>query len=448
MALGVCSKLTDLGKKTEESCLCESSPIFSSRDDTLSFHEADYYQDLFYRTVKIGTEIEFALPKGMRRHSLVPQLTKDLKPSQDMNNLGRLGVFDVSKEHCGVEVRVIGRHPHWTALVDQYQRIVAPLWRNGVRIRPTCGLHFHLLGIALSEPIPEIVLANLWNMMRRYAPGIKFLTSGGDSWQRLCRRRQHNAHQEFLKLSPENLHCQDIQAILRQSFEVPEHQNFFNLEHVQFNEQGWLANFHIEFRFPDGDLSAFSITAKTFLFMAMLLKAVEVSKFGLLHVGKTEQWQRKKQLLNILSNNDGRLATSDTSRCHDHIAEYRDNSHGLLRFLKSIFILLDNPAELLLQSLAEDPISLRRIQGYSWQQIDLSLEKIAGPMVEMDGDDYRLAKVIELGLVEHCSDFSDWLVQAAAHVNILPADIEDRLAKFVGREPRWSAKLGRIIFLK
>ena len=248
----------------------ESQPVFSSRPDTLSFHDAAYYQDLLYRTVKIGTEIEFALPKGMKRDELAPQLIERLQPSQDMNNLGKLGVFDVSKEHCGVEIRVIGRHPHWGALLEQYQNIVAPLWQHGVRVRPTCGLHFHLLGIGLSEPIPEIIMANLWNMVRRYAPGIKFLTSGGESWQGLCRRRQHNAHQEFMNLSPAGLAMAEIQQRLRTSLNVPEHQNFFNLEHLLFDNQGRLTNVHVEFRFPDGDLAAHSITAKTFLFMAIL----------------------------------------------------------------------------------------------------------------------------------------------------------------------------------
>lgn len=191
--------------------------------------QATYYQDLLYRTLKIGTELEFALPQRVKREDLEKELAAELKPSQDMNNLGRLGVFDISKEHCGIEIRVIGRHPHWDAQVHQYRQIIAPLWRNKVRMRPTCGLHFHLLGVGLSEPVPEIILANLWNIMRRYAPGLKFLTSGGESTATLCRRRQHNAHQEFMRRGPESLALSEIQRHLKESFDVPEHQNFSTL---------------------------------------------------------------------------------------------------------------------------------------------------------------------------------------------------------------------------
>lgn len=430
----------------DATCLQEEPAIFTSRDDALSFSQATYYEDLLYRTIKIGTEIEFALPKGMQRGDLEEELVKILQPSQSMDDLGRLGVFDVSREHCGIEVRVIGRHPHWDALLSQYKQIVEPLLAYNVRIRPTCGLHFHLIGIGLSEPIPEIILANLWNMMRRYGPGLKFLTSGGETDVGLCRRRQHNAHQEFVKWAPEQCGMEGIQQKLKKSFDVPEHQNFFNLEHLHFDDRGWLRNFHVEFRFPDGDLSAHSITAKTFLFMVMMLKAVEISKFGLLHVGSTKQFQRKKELLDLLSNNNGRLATSETTEALGCLDEYRENAKALLRFLKSTFILLDNPSETILQSLADSPVSLRRNEGQSFQDIDRQLESFALPAVEMDRLDYRIVKIIELGLVQGVDARDMWLVQVAESANCSVSELEQRLIKYQKREPLWSAELGRVVF--
>lgn len=154
-------------------------PAFLSRPDSLTLPDARYFQDLLYRTVKIGTELEFALPKGVLREDFQPRIEQALHPSGNMNQLGELGVYDVIKEHCGVEILVIGRHPHWEALLNQYQHIILPLLAEKIRMRPTCGLHFHILGTGLAEEVPEIVLANLWNMGRIFAPGLKFLTSGG-----------------------------------------------------------------------------------------------------------------------------------------------------------------------------------------------------------------------------------------------------------------------------
>ncbi|MCW5214616.1 hypothetical protein VU13_04845, partial [Desulfobulbus sp. US5] len=278
-------------------------PDFLRRPDSLTLPDARYFQDLLYRAVKIGTELEFALPKGVLRQEFQPRIVEALQPSGDMNQLGELGVYDVIREHCGIEILVIGRHPHWDALLNQYNRIILPLLAEKIRMRPTCGLHFHILGTGLAEEIPEIILANLWNIARLFAPGLKFITSAGENRQALCRRRQNNAHQEFMRLSPEKKSMAEIQAVLKKSIIVPEHQNFFNIEHVCFNASGNISNFHLEFRFPDGDLCPVSITAKTFLFMTMMLKAVEISKFGLLKVD-SGSLETNNRLMDMISNNN------------------------------------------------------------------------------------------------------------------------------------------------
>jgi hypothetical protein len=426
----------------------KDEPVFFRRSDTLGLAEASYFQDLLYRTIKIGTELEFAMPKGIVRAEFQPEIEKRLAPSKDMNRLGRLGVFDVVKEHCGIEIQVIGRHPHWETLLAQYRQIVRPLVEIGVRIRPTCGLHFHLIGIGLSESIPEIVLANFWNMARRFAPALKFLTSGGNSWQGLCRRRQHNAHQEFLRLSPVSMHMREIQQRLNKSNDVPEHQNFFNLEHLRFDEKGGVETFHIEFRFPDGDLSPVSVAAKTFLFWVMLLKSVEISKFGLLHVGKTQNWKRKKELMDLISNNDGLLATSDTSGALGCLDEYRENARDLLQFLKSTFIMLDNPSEIVLQALAQEPISLRRIKLEDWRKIDECLERLITPEQMLDRTDYRIIKIIELGLVSGMPNQGEWITKAAIQSEVTRETLRKRLEKLKKRAPIWNQELGSMVFSK
>ncbi|MDM8542092.1 hypothetical protein QUF90_13475 [Desulfococcaceae bacterium HSG9] len=424
-------------------------PIFFQRQDRLSLTEAGYFQDLLYRTIKIGTELEFALPKGVRREDFQPGIEKLLCPSKDMNLLGPLGVYDVIKEHCGVEVQIIGRHPHWNALCKQYRLAVTPLVERGIRMRPTCGLHYHLLGTGLAESVPEIILANLWNMARKFAPGLKYITSGGASMQGLCRRRQHNAHLEFMRQSPLNRNMRQIQLNLKNSMDVPEHQNFFNLEHVRFDDDDAIRTFHIEFRFADGDLAPVSITAKTFLFLAMLLKAVEISKFGLLHVGKIREWNRKKELMNMISNNNGKLATSDTSAITPTVLdEYRNNAAEMLNFLKSIFLILDNPAEIVLQELCQCPVSLRRTRGDDWAKIEKDLYQLVLPLSSYDELDHKIIKVIELGLVQGASEMEEWLKQAAIRAGVPGKIVRERIKGYVFREPVWNAELGRMVFLK
>ncbi len=427
-------------------------PIIFGRQDVLTPTDAGYWKDLLYRTVKIGTEIEVAPPKGAHHAAFAASVSQALQPSGSLMRLGANGVLDVQKEHCGIEIRIIGRYPHYRALWQQYSQIVAVLHSHGSRVRPTCGLHYHLLTPDLSEPVPEIILANLWNLTRRYAPELRFLTSAGESREALCRRRNYTSHLEMVKHSPGSLSMAQIQQKLRSSQIVPEHQNFFNLEHVGFTESGAVLPFHLEYRFPDAEMCPTSLTAKTFLFLVMLLKAVDLSQYGVIHVGKVKPWRRKIELLDMLSNNEGNLATSNTTAVtNEIIEELRQGAYELLDLLAPTFDRFeDNPALDVLLLLAEQPISLRRCAGYDWLQIERQLrECVALDEVGLDKTDQQLMRWIELAEWTGEQNAESWQWHAAHELFLTPQDLERRLAKLEKlRGLRWDGRLGTMVFTK
>jgi hypothetical protein len=250
--------------------------------------------------------------------------------------------------------------------------------------------------------------------------------------------------------------------LLKDSRRVPEHQNFLNLEHVVFDEDGAVRNLHVEFRFPDADLSPTSIVAKTFLFLAMLLKAVEMSQYGVIHVGRIREWQRNKELLNTLSNNDGNLATSDTSGVTPEIIdELRTGCHELLELLKPLFGRFarvtyesseeHHPAFEVLSFLAETPISLLRASGRDWQGIEQILQEKASAAkkeTSWDKSDLRLIRFIELAeLTGHTSPES-WKWESARELFLTPQELDRRLARLDNwRGLTWDADLGTMLFL-
>ncbi len=434
--------------------------ILFRRSDTLTSDQALYWKDLLYRTVKIGTEVEFALPKGVSKEDLMPHLIEALQPTQDLNRLGRYGVLNVVSEHCGVEIQVIGRLPYYTALLQQYRDLFAQL-PEGIRARPTCGLHYHVLAVGLAEPVPEIILANVWNLTRRYAPHLRFLTSAGDQMTALCRRRNYTSHLEMVRLSPGTMSMAQIQQALRESRVVPEHNNFLNLEHVVFNEDGSIRVLHYENRFPDADLSPTSIVAKTFLFLAILLKAVELSQYGVIHVGKIDEWRRKCQLLDWLSNNDGNLATSDTSQITPEIIdELRAGCQELLELLKPVFVRFarasgegseEHPAFEVLSLLAETPLSLLRASGRGWSEIEQLLSERAAAVTSdnmWDKSDKRLIRAIELAELTGYPAPEAWKWEVARELFLTPQELEKRLERLNNwRGLKWDAELGTMVFL-
>lgn len=425
-------------------------PIIIKAKNLLSPNDNRYWKDLLYRVTKIGTEIEVATPKKTKREVFENKINELLKPSNSFENLGNNGVLDVAAEHCGVEIRVIGRHPYFSALQQQYTKIINVLKQNNARTKATCGLHFHLLTPSLAEPVPQLVLANLWNLMRRYAPELKFITSGGEKRDSLTRRRNHNSHLEMVNCSPGAMTMAEIQEKLKTSRTVPEHQNFLNLEHLRFTETGDVFPFHLEFRFPDCDLSPTSITAKTFLFLAMLLKAVDLSQYGIIHVGKIEPWKRKIELLNKISNNSGNLAASDTTEITDEIIEeLRQGCYELLELLAPTFDrFVDNPSLDILMALTEQPISLMRCAGYNWDEIESILaQKVTLDEIGFDEIDRRLMQCIELGEWFGLASEEAWHWYAAKELYLTPQNLENRLQTLQKlRGLRWNSIQGTMVF--
>ncbi len=425
--------------------------IIFRRDDTLSPSRALYYKDLLYRVLKIGTEIEATPPKGMTRLMFEERVRDKLQPSGNVDKLGQWGVLDVEKEHCGIEIRVIGRHPYFQVLYEQYAYITGVIEAEGGRMRPTCGTHFHVLPSGLAEPVPEIILANIWNLTRRYAPYLKFLTSGGDKPEALCRRRSHNSHLEMVKYTPAVMTMRQIKETLDNSSVVPKHQNFLNLEHLTFTDRDEVHDFHLEFRFPDADLSSTSLTAKTFLFLAIVLKSVEMSQYGVIHTGKFRAWKRKQELLDMLNNNDGDLATSDTSGVTPEvIEELRGGCRELLELLKPVFIRFGHNLSFeALSDLAETPLSLRRIQGLSWQAIEQQLLQKASLNEHVwEPAETHLMRLIELAELTNFPAQHEWKVAAAESLLCLTAEVDTRLKKIASfRYVQWDPQLGTFIFL-
>lgn len=427
-------------------------PIFLRRADLLSFEDAVYWKDLLYQVTKIGLELEVAPPKGMERPDFEAGVAAALAPSGSYERLGAWGVLDVAKEHCGVEIRIIGRQPHYRVLRRQLKGIFDVLIAQGARARSTCGLHFHLLTPGLAEPVPEIILANLWNLVRRYAPELRFITSCGEARQALCRRANFTAHTEMVRLSPATLRMAAIQQSLRHSETVPEHQNFFNLEHVLFTPEGDISDLHLEFRFADADLSPTAVAAKTFLFLALLLKAVDLSQYGVIHVGKIVPWRRKTFLLGILNNNNGALATSDTSALSDEmVAELTSGAQELLDLLSPVFERFEDNAALdILTYLAQQPVSLLRCAGYDWAGIETLLARRSSlDDSGLDETDRNLMRSIEVGEWAQMASQEAWLWNASRELYLTPQDLERRLTRLTNlRGLRWDAGRGTMLFTR
>ena len=419
-------------------------------DKSLGAFQVKFWKNFLLHNLKVASEIEVAIPRGKQRDNFHRELKELLCPTRNYHYFGEYGVYDVIIEHCGIEIQVIGSVPYYPFLLTQYNKILSILALLGARTKATCGLHFHFLCETLLEPVPSIILENFWNFIRFFASELKYLTSAGERPRGICRRRNHNSHLELIKWEVGSFSLKEIQAFLRQSNQVPEHQNFLNLQHLNFNKKGDITNLHIELRFPDADICPTSLVAKIFLCLAILICAIDISYLGLIQIADNELWKRKVLLLNKLSNNDGTLAESDTtSLTSDDYQQLKKGAETLINLLRSTLLSFpQNPTLKILEFLKENPISFLRSRGWSWKDISKVLAKLGEIEHNELEIDAKLEELINFAELTQCSSQEIWKKLACNILNLTSEQLERALLRLKKvRELTWDNDLGSFIFL-
>jgi hypothetical protein len=178
-------------------------------------------------------------------------------------------------------------------------------------------------------------------------------------------------------------------------------------------------------------------------------------------VGRIREWRRKKELLDKLSNNEGNLATSDTSEVTPEVIdELRAGCHELLELLKPIFGRFarvayesgeDHPGFEVLNFLAETPVSLLRVSGRDWLEIEQVLSErgsVATEETSWDESDQRLIRLIELAELTGYDSPESWKWKSAHELFLTPQELNRRLERLDGwRGLSWDADLGTMVFL-
>jgi len=416
----------------------------------LDIVQAKFWQNFLLRNLKVASEIEIALPRGSRREDFHQKLQKLFQPTKDYHRFGEYGVYDVVVEHCGIEIQVIGTVPYYPFLLAQYNKIFSVLSSVGARTKATCGLHFHFLCETLLDPLPSIIMENFWNLIRFFAPELKYITSAGERPRGICRRRNHNSHLELVKWETGEISLQQIQEFLRKSPQVPEHQNFLNLQHLVFNHKGAISNLHFELRFLDADLCPASLVAKIFLCLSLLLCAIEISQLGRAKCGDSQLWKKKTSILDRLSNNDGTLAESDTSSLtSDDFQFLKEKTEQMLNFLRIVLISFpQNPSLRVLEFLKENPLSFLRARGWSWQNIARVLAQLGKPENREIEIESKLEELINFSEITGCSSEEIWKKLACGLLNLTPDQLERTLFRLARlKRIAWNQEQGSYLFL-
>lgn len=402
-------------------------------------------------------------PAAIRR-----DLIARLKPNNTYGQVNESGVHSVITDGSltggvgkekGAEIITIGRRIDYWEFHKMAKGIIDQAISRGAFVDARCSLHMHVLSShhrqdlrqplvinEMEKPLPEIVMANFHQLCRKYQNPITWLTSGLSNEDNLTRW-------EKFRISILDVNVQqtmsDVSAAVSAKCYKPKY-GFVNYNNTQFDENGNVACFHVEMRAADCLLSPSAAAALACLYYAMVIKAVELSRFGVLVIDDKDWFQQAMTIKKALMNNNGDWDDdrhSNTSRLKPYYRVLTEQSLALVHQCKNILIKI-GPAFEVLEKLAVEPCSLRRCKGKTWQQIE---EDLAVKLTEEDKLDICLNEILALVQISDCKNIEAWAKATAEYISKQNGDDDplllDDISNFVKQgtdrgEMVWSSHIG------
>jgi len=392
-------------------------------------------------------------------------LQDELQPSRSYGKVSHSGVVSITKDGSllgdkGVEIITVGRRVNYWEFYNMSKKIIDKAVDLGAYINERTSTHMHVLTSYYDEgdsyinemekPLPQIVLANFHQLCRRYQNALTWITMALDDPNHMTRWEKFRV--SILEMSPVMKNMPEVVRTIagHSGGSGGGKYGFVNYNKCKFNGND-IENFHVEFREAEATLCPTWHAAIACLHYAMVIKAVEISRHGMLKIG-SESWLREaKEMKSIILNNcprdwsEDRL--SDTSKVLDNAEYFIDSSLELVGQLKNILIKM-GPAYDILVKIAERPAALRRIDGKSWKEIE---EDLKVKPTESDRIDRTLGEIIDLRIIDDCKDQKEWIsavVNCVREDNNSDIDINEKvIQKYIDTKMRegemiWSESIG------
>lgn len=396
-----------------------------------------------------------------------------LQPTEFVGDFGTKGVFEVKRDNSlinngGIEVPTVGRRVHWNSFYQMCKDIIDPIKERGGFVNERCGQHYHILAgyfdrgklrrdvSELEKSIPEVVLANLHQLHRRYELAMFWIMSAGDRPEAMTRwarfrqsiRRFSALHSRMAKVQAEMF--ETVRGMNSASNQRGKYASVaYHL--CKFDDAGNVKTFHIENRIADGVLSPAVAAAWAMLCYALVMKAVRLSQYGVMEDGSDAYRSQIKQIRPHLIDGEvrewGDDRTARTAGLEPYIPWLCENATEMVSWLKPELSGL-GPAYDILLALANKPCSMRLIGGDSWAQIE---EDLYGPF-SREGDSAQtqsadeIREAVDLGSIMDCDHIEMWIEETAAYLGQNPAIVADTVHRLIqDRELRWSDPVGALI---
>lgn len=427
-------------------------------------------------------ECDFKYDPNKSPDTIRQKLIDELKPNNSYGQVNNTGVHSITTDGSllgkkGAEIITVGRRVDYWEFYKMSKNIIDLAVRNGAYMNERCSTHMHALasyyskvvpnpekyGVPpkvseLEKDMPEIIVANLHQLVRRYQNAMTWMMMALDEPYRMTRWEKFRV--SVIPISAVMSHMRDVKEEVAQTAGGNKY-GWINYNHIEFNENnGDVRRFHVEFRAADGILSPSAIAALACMFYALIIKAVEISRYGVVEVGDnswmTKSLEVKAALLNNMKSYQDGDRFGDTRNLHKYYDILIGESLDLVQQLKSVLIKV-GPAYEILEKLAERPIALRRCDGQTWKQIEKDLEIIVNSEGKLE---IALSEIITLNQVAECKNLDEWVNAVGQvlrndpclNVEIDDLEVEETVLSFVEKNREdgklvWSSRIGAPIII-
>ena len=417
-------------------------------------------------------------PDSIRR-----SCTAKFNPSGSYGIVSKSGVHNVVTDGSllgkqGMEVITTGRRVDYWEFYRMSKDIIDTSVSKGAYINERCSIHMH--GLAsyygkipgtgfsngknnqineMERSVPEIILANLHQLIRRYQNAITWMSSALDDPKHLTRWEKFRVSILDISAIPINMKEVREQVV---TVSGGNKYGWINYKFCKFDHKGDINRLHVEIRVMDGILSPSVCAAFACLYYALFIKAVELSRYGVIESGSKEWHTQAKNVKNALLNNtsDYTLAKkcgrfSDTTNLHKYTDILIAESFEMISQLKHILSSI-GPAYEVLEKIAESPCSIRRCEGQSWEEIENAVKV---ELTEEGVFEYEIKKIIDTREVIGVEDVKSWMIEVSRILhknkdlqltNESEEEVIDKLERHIEEkqangEMIWANKIGTMI---
>jgi hypothetical protein len=432
-----------------------------------------------------GCEFKYD-PKKSPEH-IRESMKQNFRPNNSYGVINESGVHSITTDGSllgkkGAEVITIGRRVDYWEFYKMAKRIIDTAVKHGAYLNERCSTHMHLLASYYGKVVPElagpgggssipnkinelerdmpsIILANFHQLVRRYQNAMTWLVMALDEPERLTRWEKFR-----VSVLPISAILNNMRAVKQ---EVSHHAGgnkygWVNYNYTEFSKNtGDVTRLHVEMRAADGMLSPSAVAAIACMYYSLMIKAVEISRYGVVEIESNEWMERaemiKRTLLNNMKGYQDGDRFGDTRKLHKFYEDLIRESLDLVRQLKHNLIKI-GPSYQVLEKLAEKPIALRRCEGATWEQIEDDLAII---MTEEGKFENTLSEIMDLRIIDECKDIQEWVHEVTGVIKDHPdvdtkgntdEEIREKVSYFVEMKQNdgelvWSEPIGAPVLL-